>query len=244
MLTSTSPAADAATAVASPPVVLARDFAYPSTDERHAATFTATFSFPPSRRSSGFGTGSPRWSGFAARFGWGSRNNSGDRLSQSRLSSQDADTPTFSDALATTPTQRSTPGTVAGASYDESPEAEDASEEDDDESDVYDDSFSEPLGELIPGLYRALYPFVAEGAAEMDLTEDQLVNVLGRGGGEGWVVVAAESGRQALVPESYLDFVVPFSPTSEEGASERILNMPADLGEESDINERSTTPHA
>jgi hypothetical protein len=128
--------------------------------------------------------------------------------------------------------------------YDESPEADDASEEDDEESEVFDDSLPDPQDDLLPGLYRAIYPFVAEGVSEMDLTEEQLVNVLGRGGGDGWVVVAIEDGGQALVPESYLELVAPFSPTSEENASQHVLHMPADLGEESDNNERSTTPHA
>lgn len=125
--------------------------------------------------------------------------------------------------------------------YDESP---DASEDDDEDSEVCDDSLPDPQVDFLPGLYRAIYPFVAEGVAEMDLAEEQLVNVLGRGGGDGWVVVASEDGGQALVPESYLELVAPFSPTSEENASQRVLHMPADLGEESDNNERSTTPHA
>jgi len=127
-------------------------------------------------------------------------------------------------------------------SSDESPEADDVSEEDD-ESEVCDDSLPESQSEFLPGLYRAIFPFVAEGAAEMDLTEEQLVNVLGRGGGDGWVVVATEDGGQALVPESYLELVVPYSPMLEEGASQHVLHVPADF-EEREINERSTTPRA
>lgn len=188
--------------------------------------------------------GSSRWSGFASRFGWGSRNNSGDRLSQSRLSGQYANAPTYPDILDATPTQRSTLGTGAGFSitdYDESPEA---SEEDDEESEAFDDSLPETQGEFVPGLYRAIFPFVAEGAAEMDLSEEQLVNVLGRGGGDGWVVVATEDGGQALVPESYLELVVPFSPMLEQSASQHALQVPADFEEERNNDERSTTPHA
>ncbi|EKM75068.1 hypothetical protein AGABI1DRAFT_109667 [Agaricus bisporus var. burnettii JB137-S8] len=74
---------------------------------------------------------------------------------------------------------------------------------------------------LYPGLYRALYPFEPEGTAEMRLKEDQVVRVVGRGGGVGWAVVVvpedAEGGvvvvmdnegmRHALVPESYLEVV-------------------------------------
>jgi hypothetical protein len=229
-------------AAPSPPAILVRDFAYAKTDERHAGTLSlSSQNQSQSRRSSGFGTGSTRWSGFAARFGWGSRNNSGDHLSQSRLSGQYSSTPSYPDMITATPTQRSTRGAAAMANSDESYET---SEEDDEESDVYDDSLPESLGEFLPGLYRALYPFAAEGAAEMDLAEGQVVNALGRGGGDGWVVVATEDDGQALVPESYLELVASFSPTSEESASQRVLDMPADLDEESDGNGRSTTPQA
>jgi len=43
----------------------------------------------------------------------------------------------------------------------------------------------EPEGEelLYPGLYRAMYTFVPEGMAEIALAEDQIVRVVGRGGG-------------------------------------------------------------
>ncbi|KAI6155905.1 hypothetical protein BKA82DRAFT_4083853 [Pisolithus tinctorius] len=63
--------------------------------------------------------------------------------------------------------------------------------------------------DLLPGLYRALYPFEPEGTAEMRLEEDQVVRVLGRGGGVGWAVVVKDglkdAGLHALVPESYLE---------------------------------------
>ncbi|KAJ1308235.1 hypothetical protein OPQ81_003950 [Rhizoctonia solani] len=62
---------------------------------------------------------------------------------------------------------------------------------------------------FIPGIYRAMYPFEPEGTAEMALVEDQRVNVLGRGGGVGWVVVLKSDGEQALVPEGYLELVRP-----------------------------------
>ncbi|PPR07630.1 hypothetical protein CVT26_001698, partial [Gymnopilus dilepis] len=67
---------------------------------------------------------------------------------------------------------------------------------------------------LYPGLYRALYAFEPEGTAEMRLEEDQLVRVVGRGGGVGWAIVIDEKGtselaanggtgpKHALVPES------------------------------------------
>lgn len=78
---------------------------------------------------------------------------------------------------------------------------------------------------LYPGLYRALYAFEPEGTAEMKLDEDQIVRVVGRGGGVGWAVVVVpnddddddddERGggvvrptlRHALVPEGYLEVV-------------------------------------
>lgn len=67
---------------------------------------------------------------------------------------------------------------------------------------------------LYPGLYRALYPFEPEGTAEMQLEEDQIVRVIGRGGGVGWAVVLkdgpesnGDSKGHALVPESYLEVV-------------------------------------
>ncbi|KAI6035856.1 hypothetical protein EDC04DRAFT_2571241 [Pisolithus marmoratus] len=63
--------------------------------------------------------------------------------------------------------------------------------------------------DLLPGLYRALYAFEPEGTAEMRLEEDQVVRVLGRGGGVGWAVVIKDglkdAGLHALVPESYLE---------------------------------------
>jgi Variant SH3 domain len=61
---------------------------------------------------------------------------------------------------------------------------------------------------LYPGLYRALYAFEPEGTAEMALEEDQIVRVIGRGGGVGWAIVArgGEQGH-ALVPEGYLELV-------------------------------------
>ena len=74
---------------------------------------------------------------------------------------------------------------------------------------------------LYPGLYRALYAFEPEGMAEMGLDENQIVRVVGRGGGIGWAVVVDERGvedeeeggrgkvqvKHALVPESYLEAV-------------------------------------
>ncbi|KIK94170.1 hypothetical protein PAXRUDRAFT_12214 [Paxillus rubicundulus Ve08.2h10] len=77
----------------------------------------------------------------------------------------------------------------------------------------YEDDDAEGEGEplLLPGLYRALYAFEPEGTAEMKLDEDQMVRVIGRGGGVGWAVVVKDglkdAGVHALVPESYLELV-------------------------------------
>ena len=48
---------------------------------------------------------------------------------------------------------------------------------------------------------------VPEGTAEMALAEDQIVRIVGRGGGVGWAVAEDENGSHALVPESYLEVV-------------------------------------
>lgn len=61
---------------------------------------------------------------------------------------------------------------------------------------------------LVPGTYRAIYSFEPEGTAEMALEEDQVVKVVGRGGGVGWAIVEREgTGEHALVPEGYLELV-------------------------------------
>ena len=82
--------------------------------------------------------------------------------------------------------------------------------------DAEDREYEEPQEPLYPGLYRALYAFEPEGMAEMELVEDQIVRVVGRGGGIGWAVVVDERGEEvegkvqvkhALVPEGYLEAV-------------------------------------
>jgi len=104
-----------------------------------------------------------------------------------------------------------------------------AEEEEEEEEDVFHDAAEDQLVEeeeeeeepLYPGLYRALYAFEPEGTAEMRLEEDQIVRVVGRGGGVGWAVVdvlhsqlgdssvelgeGEEQRKHALVPESYLE---------------------------------------
>ncbi|KIJ59779.1 hypothetical protein HYDPIDRAFT_32882 [Hydnomerulius pinastri MD-312] len=89
-----------------------------------------------------------------------------------------------------------------GEVYDD---AEDLSDE------QYDDEEQEGEPALLPGLYRAIYAFEPEGIAEMKLDEDQVVRVVGRGGGVGWAVAVKgglkDNGVHALVPESYLEVV-------------------------------------
>ncbi|KAH8978367.1 hypothetical protein EDB86DRAFT_943509 [Lactarius hatsudake] len=90
--------------------------------------------------------------------------------------------------------------------------------DDDDDFDDYEDGdgrADDRAGEgedvqrpLLPGLYRALYVFEPEGTAEMALEEDQIVRVVGRGGGVGWAIVARGGDEgHALVPEGYLELV-------------------------------------
>lgn len=72
------------------------------------------------------------------------------------------------------------------------------------------------------GFYHAAYTFEAVGEHEMDMEEGDLVEVRGRGGGDGWVIAIRrktdEEGRvirlddmdpaeakEGLVPESYIE---------------------------------------
>ncbi|PSR72515.1 hypothetical protein PHLCEN_2v11615 [Hermanssonia centrifuga] len=88
-----------------------------------------------------------------------------------------------------------------------------ASPTDENSQEDYDDTEEDdyvPPGEdgpLVSGTYRALYSFDPEGTAEMALEEEQVVHVIGRGGGVGWAIVEKEDGGHALVPESYLELV-------------------------------------
>ncbi|KAI0352470.1 hypothetical protein OH77DRAFT_1428500 [Trametes cingulata] len=90
----------------------------------------------------------------------------------------------------------SSPTAEAGDPYDS-----------DDSREAYEGEGEVEDGPLLPGLYRALYAFEPEGTAEMALEEEQVVRVVGRGGGVGWAVVEKEGGGHALVPESYLELV-------------------------------------
>ncbi|KAF5335429.1 hypothetical protein D9758_016913 [Tetrapyrgos nigripes] len=112
-----------------------------------------------------------------------------------------------------------------GVFYD----AQDGNEEYyDQDEETYSDT-DDPDPPLYPGLYRSLYAFEPEGSAELPLVENQIVRVVGRGGGVGWAVVLkgswtlGEDGiwknepgsdvghggngeeKHGLVPESYLE---------------------------------------
>jgi hypothetical protein len=104
------------------------------------------------------------------------------------------------------------PSSTSGSTNKSAEEDFDDEDEDDDfDFDFDDDEFEQAEEESVlrPGKYRALYPFEPEGAAEMALEEGQIIQVIGRGGGgAGWAVVDKDDGSgQALVPESYLEFV-------------------------------------
>lgn len=83
-------------------------------------------------------------------------------------------------------------------------EPEDTDDVDDQDyfSDEHDES-EEPWG-----MYRAAYAFEAEGEHEMTVAEGEVIEVRGRGGGEGWVI-GVKTGQEGLVPEGYLERYIP-----------------------------------
>lgn len=192
-------------------LVKIRDFAFPTTDarfsgrgpdapraNRHCETGSEASEDDDSdsdgRRNSGWGGFS--WSGFANRLSWSSFS------SGKHQSSDGVEVPSKTDFDRNF--DASSPAEEKGSfSYD------DGVDEDEDEDANYDgtEGDEEDGGPLVPGKYRALYAFEPEGTAEMALEEDQVVHIIGRGGGVGWAVVEKEDGAHALVPESYLELV-------------------------------------
>ncbi|KAI1781583.1 hypothetical protein LXA43DRAFT_978022 [Ganoderma leucocontextum] len=177
-----------------------RDFGFPPSDERHAGGGPdAPRANRPRRRWSTYSTASAssagssradededegpgewgryQWNTLSSRFSWGSAGGDG--------AQQDGSRPSHSD-------------------LEKNFNVSSPAEEYDDGEDSYEDAQDEAL---IPGLYRALYVFEPEGTAEMALEEEQIVHVVGRGGGVGWAVVERGEGGHALVPESYLELI-------------------------------------
>jgi hypothetical protein len=73
------------------------------------------------------------------------------------------------------------------------------------EEDYFSDEQEEDIvGEEPSGTYRVAFSFVSEGANEMTVDEGDVIQVTGRGGGQGWVV-ASIGGRSGLVPEGYIE---------------------------------------
>ncbi|KAL5488453.1 hypothetical protein ACEPAI_6571 [Sanghuangporus weigelae] len=202
-----------------------RDFAFPAHDLRHtgqgpdaarpgrsrpASEYGGGDSMNNgnnSRRNSGWGAfrwaGSKLW-GFALGGGAGGAAGSGNGKHRATLSTVDTDgfIPTSSDFArnfdASSPQDEYPPsGFEADSDYQDA------------QSDSYDDAdlsdYPDQDIPLLPGLYRAMYAFVPEGTAEMALAEDQVIRIVGRGGGVGWAVAEDENGNHALVPESYLE---------------------------------------
>lgn len=187
-----------------------RDFAFPAADARfsgrgpdaprankHSVTGSEASSDDDSdsdgRRNSGWGSFS--WSGFTNRLSWSSFSGGKNH------SSDGADLPSKTDFDrnfdASSPAEERGSFSYAGVDEEEGEDANYDGTEGDEEDNC----------PLIPGRYRALYAFEPEGTAEMAMEEDQVVYVIGRGGGVGWAVVEKGDGGHALVPESYLEFV-------------------------------------
>ena len=122
-----------------------------------------------------------RWNTLSSHFSWGSRSHAEDGAGPSRT-----DFERNFDVSSPVDENESKPYEEDEEKYEEYPNED------------------EPL---IPGLYRALYAFEPEGTAEMALEEEQVVRVVGRGGGVGWAIVEQDGGGHALVPESYLELV-------------------------------------
>jgi hypothetical protein len=169
-----------------------RDYGFPSTDERF------------------FGRGQPpvqkKWR--LSSFSLGNRRPSGTASGEGSPRSPD---PSDSDdkkswgfglfgwrgfARKRSMSSESASGTESNPIHDEPVDTE--INEDDYFSDEQDD------GEEPYGTYRVAFSFISEGANEMGVEEGDIVQVTGRGGGDGWVV-ATMGTREGLVPEGYLE---------------------------------------
>jgi hypothetical protein len=177
-----------------PPIKI-RDFAFPLSDERHIGNGPDVPRANARNRSSTYSSSSSACSDEDEEAEEEQRHNSFSSFRWNTLSSQFyAGKDTEDDASVPSKTD-----------FDRN--FEQASPIDEDADEDYDYPPDDEL--LIPGKYRALYAFEPEGTAEMALEEEQLVHVVGRGGGVGWAIVEREGGGHALVPESYLELVQP-----------------------------------
>ena len=179
-----------------------RDFAFPPSDERHVGKGpdTPRTNNPARYRGSSYSSSSSSaCSDEEDEAEEDQRNNSYSAFRWNTLSSQFYAGKDF-DSTAAGPSK-----TDFDRNFEQSsPIGENGYEDEDDDYEYPPDD--EPLA---PGTYRALYAFEPEGTAEMALEEEQVVHVIGRGGGVGWAIVEREGGGHALVPESYLELVKP-----------------------------------
>ncbi|KAH9962456.1 hypothetical protein BC827DRAFT_1198798 [Russula dissimulans] len=220
--TSVRTASASSAAAASTALVKIRDFAFPDEDVRH--TGTGPFTPRPNRRlqrplstwsassassagsedhDEGAGGSSHVFSNWGlGRLGW-----FGMRGTDNSSAGSVGDGPSQGD-FARNFTDTESPGYEVDDPYESLDDDDD--DDDDNDSNDYGVSAGGQNGEhpLLPGLYRALYAFEPEGTAETALEEDQIVRVIGRGGGVGWAIVARGGDEgHALVPEGYLELV-------------------------------------
>ncbi|EJD00741.1 uncharacterized protein FOMMEDRAFT_21264 [Fomitiporia mediterranea MF3/22] len=203
-----------------------RDFAYPSSDVRHvgqgpdaprpgrsrpASEYEDMIGAGGSRRNSGWGAF--RWAGSKL---WGFALGGGKQRGSTNEGADGGFMPTSSDFArnfdVSSPNDEYPTTGFQGLGQTDADSEEMSSEVDSEYAEGYPDQDAP----LLPGLYRALYAFVPEGTAEMALGEDQVVRIVGRGGGVGWAVAEDEQGNHALVPESYLEIVKLDEPTGED----------------------------
>jgi hypothetical protein len=172
-----------------------RDYGFPSTDERF------------------FGRGQPapqkKWR--MSSFNFGSRRPSGTASGEGSPRSPDPseeDRKTWGFGLfGWRGFGRKRSMSSESASASDSHAVSDEPEDTDDvvEEDYFSDEQEDDIEEEEPsGTYRVAFSFVSEGVNEMGVDEGDIIQVTGRGGGQGWVV-ASIGGRSGLVPEGYLE---------------------------------------
>lgn len=222
-----------------------RDFAFNTEDERHSSIKQIRLRDRPRRSSNAKRTSSaagssysqsdgPRrsgsgWSSFfqasAARFGFGSSYEGGSQSgsgTNSKRSSRLSGLVPQGKVQYDEPQEQDDTADLSQPPHSSSSQEEEYSDALPGASESeYEDQHQESDAPFVPGYYKALYPFVPEGTAEMALEEDQIVRCLGRGGGPGWIIAVKEpkgiaSGSpdadaiedlgHALVPEGYLEF--------------------------------------